>query len=211
MQRDAGEHFGSVLRHRTSQRYGSGTAGQWHRDDFRGHAGARQVEQVVRRELRPVQRWRGTHIKNRSRFLAQIVSTAAVGGEQVDHALQSGRGERSRHHWLVRMLQDDKQPIEIADRAGRIVAHDGSGLRCELRQGFRNLDEAHQVASLGRPRFQGIGIEHLHAAGAGIEMHVVAAIMNGFLSLAVVQVEVARGRCQAISRLRLRNTRHAVH
>ena len=108
------------------------------------------------------------------------------------------------------MLQHDEQPIEIANRSRRIAAHDGGGLRGELRQRLSDLYDAHQVAGLGLPRFQRLRIEHLHAAGAGVEMHVVAAVMNRFLSLTVVQAEAARGRCQAAPHQRLRDTRHSV-
>ena len=71
------------------------------------------------------------------------------------------------------MLQHDEQAIEIADRAGQvaITTYDGGGLRGELWQHFGDLHEAHKVARFGRPSFHRFGIEHLHAAGAGIEMH----------------------------------------
>ncbi len=110
------------------------------------------------------------------------------------------------------MLQNYEQPVEIADRVRHptIATHDGGRLRRELRQHLRDLNNANQVAGLGRPRFQRLGIEHLHAAGAGIEVHVVAAVMNGFLSLAAVQVEVRWGRCQALAHQGLGKARHPV-
>src|SRR5208337_1496819 len=109
--------------------------------------------------------------------------------------MQPSGGEGSGYYGLVGMLQHHEEPVEIADAAGRIIititaiTHDGGGLRGELQQHLGNLDYAHQIASLGRTRFERFGIEHLHATGAGIEMHVVPAIVNGFLSLTVVEIE----------------------
>src|SRR5208283_747423 len=104
------------------------------------------------------------------------------------------------------MFEDNDEAVEIADRArwimiiiitvhgaiASVIAYDGGGLRGELRQHLRDLHDADQVTSLRRPRFERVGIEHLHTAGAGIKMHVVAAVVNRFLSLTAVEIEVPR-------------------
>jgi hypothetical protein len=125
MNRYAADAFGGVLHHGSRESDGGRRACQGHAHNFGGNSGARQVHQILRGELRPVQRRRRADIENGARIFAQGVAASAIDGQQIDQGVQACRGEGSGNDGLFRIPQHKQKAVPVADLLRHVVADHG--------------------------------------------------------------------------------------
>ena len=190
---------------------GAVAPGERHADDFRGNSGARQVDQILRGEFRPVQRRGWANVKDGARVLPKGGRSATLDGKQFQQRVQAVGREGASDDWLFRIPEHEQQAVPVADlswgtslqtMAVDCAANCGSiSATCTSRT--RSADMAGRACC-------GLRVENVQARGTGVEMNIVATVVHGWFSHAVVEAESARGEIEETTGERFRDVGDAV-
>ena len=92
---DSADALGGVLHDGARKGHRCGRACQRHADDFRGNSGTRQIDEILRGELRPVQWRRRAHIKDGPRMLAEGLAASTFDREKIEQRVQTRSRKRA--------------------------------------------------------------------------------------------------------------------